>query len=77
MQVFNANELKSGLIDCTNVGIYDISLSADGIFFIVKVYENNDIVYKMKHDTYSGAKRDYLETISSLAENNSLRDTAC
>jgi len=77
MTVFNASELKSGLIDCTNVGIYDISLSAHDMFFVVKVYENNDLVYKMKHDTYSWAKADYLETISSLAENNSLRDTAC
>jgi hypothetical protein len=77
MAVFNASQLKSGLVDCTNIGIYDVSLSADGIFFIVKAYEGNDLVYKMKHDTYSGAKHDYLETVSSLAENNSLRDTAC
>ena len=77
MSVFNASELKSGLVDCTNIGIYDLSLSADGIFFIVKVYENNSVVYKMKHDTYSSAKHDYLTTIDSLAENNALRDTSC
>lgn len=57
---FTKKDILNGRHVHSYIGKYDVFICHDGIFFVVKVYFLDDIIYKMRHDTYAGARKDFV-----------------
>jgi hypothetical protein len=66
MKAFSKKQLLDGYIDCSVVGIHEVQLMASGSSFIVKHYEHNDLISKLRCDTYRGGVRAYADKIAEL-----------
>jgi hypothetical protein len=66
MSVFTKKQLIDGYIDCTSIGHHEVNLQHYGSWFIVKHYEKNELIFKMRCDTYREAVRLYTDKVTEL-----------
>jgi len=66
MKVMTKKQLLDGFMDCTSIGHHEVNLQHYGEWFIVKHYEKNELIFKMRCDTYREAVRLYTDKVTEL-----------